>query len=138
MLHALGGAIAHGVEERLTFAFALFNVLPGAHGGLEDFDGGNAAFAVLAGKQTLGNDVAEGFGEASANGLLVGKRKYSDDALDGFRGVDSVKSGQNKVARFGSFQGDLDGFTIAHLADQDDFRRLAQGGAQRQRETRRV
>ena len=34
--------------------------------------------------------------------------------------------------------GDLDGFVVAHLADQNDFRRLAQGRAQGQSETRRV
>src|SRR5258708_5852329 len=43
MWHALGAAIAHRVQERLAFAFALFDVFPSAHCGLENFDGGNAA-----------------------------------------------------------------------------------------------
>jgi hypothetical protein len=35
---------------------------------------------------------------------------------------------------FGGFQGDFDGFAIAHFADENDFGRLTQGGAQRERE----
>src|SRR6266699_7160592 len=93
MLHTLGAAIAHGIEKGFALGLPFFNVFASAHSGLEDFDGGNAALGVLARKKALGNDVAEGLGKASANGLLVGQRKNSDDALDGFRGVDRVEGG---------------------------------------------
>src|SRR6185295_69553 len=49
MLHAVGVAIAHGVEQRFAFAFALFHVIASAHGGFQDLDGGDAALAILAG-----------------------------------------------------------------------------------------
>ena len=39
---------------------------------------------------------------------------------------------------FGSFERDFDRFSIAHLADENHFRRLAQGCAQSEREGRRV
>ena len=37
---------------------------------------------------------------------------------------------EHEVARLGRGQGEPDGFKIAHLADKDDVRVLAQGGAQ--------
>ena len=42
------------------------------------------------------------------------------------------------MAGFGGFEDDLDGFAVAHLADQNDFRRLPQGGAQGVSEAGRV
>ena len=45
---------------------------------------------------------------------------------------------EHQVAGLGRGQRDLDRLAIAHLADEDHLRRLAQRGAQRQREARRV
>src|SRR2546427_314247 len=42
MLHVFGAAIAHGVQQRLAFALALFHVFARAHGGLQDFHCGDA------------------------------------------------------------------------------------------------
>ena len=42
------------------------------------------------------------------------------------------------MAGLGGFQRDLNGFAVAHFAHQNHFGRLAQGGAQRQGEARRV
>ena len=72
VLHAVGVAVAHGVEQGLALAFALFDVVAGAHGGFQNLDGGDAALAVLPGQQALRNDVAERFAEARADRLLIG------------------------------------------------------------------
>ena len=42
------------------------------------------------------------------------------------------------MAGLGRRQRDLDGLAVAHLADQNHLRRLAQGRPQRKRERRRV
>ncbi len=73
----------------------------------------------------MGKDEAEGLREAVAHALLIFHREGANDALDGFGGVDGVERGENEVAGFGSFEGDFDGFAIAHFADEDDFGRLA-------------
>src|SRR5882762_7649477 len=70
VLHALGAAIAHGIEKRLAFGFTFFNVLPRAHRGLENFHGGDAALSVLLRKEALGNDAAKGFRETRADAVL--------------------------------------------------------------------
>ena len=114
------------------------DVFAGAHGGFENFNDCDAAGVVDLGNEALGDDEAERFGEAGADGLLIGERKDADDAFDGFGRVDGVKSGENQVAGFGGFESDFDGFFVAHFADQNDLGRLAQGGAQGERETWRV
>src|SRR6202011_5221096 len=85
-----------------------------------------------------GNDEAKCFSEAGANRVLVTDRKGTDDALDGFRGVDSVQRGEDEVAGFRGFESDFNGFAIAHFADQDDFGSLAKRGAKSERECGRV
>ena len=49
-----------------------------------------------------------------------------------------MQRGENQVARLGGFEGNFDGFLVAHFADENYFGRLAQGGAQSEREARRV
>ena len=53
-------------------------------------------------------------------------------------GVDGVQRGEHQVPRLRGRQRDLDRLAVAHLADEDHLRRLAQGRAQREREGRRV
>src|SRR5438445_11230261 len=90
VLHAFGAAVAHGIEKRLAFRFTLFHVIPRAHGGLENFHGGDAPLAVLTRKQALRSDAAKSFREARTDALLVGKRENTDDPFHGLRGVDGV------------------------------------------------
>ena len=49
-----------------------------------------------------------------------------------------MQRGIHQVARFGGFERDFDRLAVAHFADQNHFGRLAQGGAQSERETGRV
>ena len=125
-------------SRRFALVFALFDVFARAQRGFQDFEDGDASLAAGLGKQALRDDEAESLGEAIANGVLLGHGKRPDDALDGLGGVNGVQRGHDQVAGLGGFQRDLDGFAVAHLADQDDLGRLAQRGAQRQREGRRV
>src|SRR5882762_714851 len=138
VLHAIGVAIAHGIEEGLAVAFPFFHVVARAQRGLQYFDGGDAAFAVFLGKEALGNDEAKRFAEASAHRMLIGNRKNADDALNRFRGVNGVQRRENEMAGFRCFESNFDRFTVAHFAYQDDFRRLAQRGAKGERECWRV
>src|SRR2546427_1435378 len=45
-----------------------------------------------------------------------------------------MQRGHDQVTRLGSFEGDLDRFAVAHLANENDLRRLPEGGSQSQRE----
>jgi hypothetical protein len=49
-----------------------------------------------------------------------------------------VQGGENKVAGLSGFERDLSCFVVAHFADQNHFRRLAQSCAQRGRKIFRV
>src|SRR5258705_8210382 len=138
ILHAFGIAVTHGVEKRLAFALALFDIFAGAKSGLENFDDGESAVPVAPRKQTLRNDVTERLGEAIAHALLIFHREGADDALDGFGGVNGVERRKNQVAGFGRFEGDFDGFAIAHFADKDDFGSLTECAAKRSRKRRRI
>src|SRR4029077_8748698 len=138
VLHTFLGTIVHGIEQALAFHFTLFHIFASAHGGLQDFQSGYASFAVAARQQALRNDKPKSLGEAIANGLLIGKRKYAHDALDRLRSIDGVQRGKNQVAGFGRLHRDFDRFTIAHFAHQDNLGRLPQGRAQSQREGRRI
>ena len=77
-------------------------------------------------------------GQAHADGVLVAERENADDALDGFRRVDGVQRGVDQVAGFGGFERHFDRFAVAHFADENQFGRLAQSGAQGQREGGRI
>src|SRR6266852_2455702 len=138
MLHAFCAAVAHGVEERLAFALAFFDVLAGAHRGFQNLHGGDASLAILLGKEALRNNEAKGFRKAGADGMLIRHRENADDALDGFCRVNGVQRGHDKVARFRGFESDFNRLAVAHFAYENDFWRLAQRRAQGQRKSRRV
>ena len=135
VLHAFGVAVAHGIEQDLP-SVSPFSTYSRVR--MVDLRISMAAMRPLLsflGKQALRNDEAESFGEAGADGLLIGERENADDTLDGFGSVDGVQSGHDQVAGFGSFESDFNGFAIAHFADENYFGRLAQGGAQGESET---
>src|SRR5207248_7247344 len=63
---------------------------------------------------------------------------YRNDALNSFRGVQSMQSRENQMAGFSGQQRGGNGFQVAHFADQNHVRILTQRGAQRGRKIRRV
>src|SRR5579862_3903482 len=81
-------------------------------------------------REALADDVTERVGDAEAQLRLLGEFEETQYAVDRLAGVDGVKRAQDQVARLRGGQGDLHGLAIAHLADQDDLRRLAQRGAE--------
>ena len=94
-----------------------------------DFKGSDPATADLR-QQALRNDPAQRFRKADADLLLLFLVEHTDDAVDRLAGVDRVQRAQDEVAGFCGGQADFDGFAIAHFADENHLRRLAQGGAQ--------
>src|SRR6267143_4141186 len=138
MLHAFCAAVAHGVEERLAFALAFFDVFAGAHRGFQNLHGGDASLAILLGEEALRNNEAKGFRKAGADGMLIRHRENTDDALDGFCRIDGVQRGHDKVARFRRFESDFNRLAVAHFAYENDLWRLAKRRAQSQRKSRRI
>ena len=130
-------AVAHRIEQRLAFLLAHLDVLARAHGRLQHLDDGHAAAALLR-DQPLRDEVAERRRQPAAHRLLIRHLEGADDALDRLRGVDGVQRREHEVAGLGRGQRDFDRLAIAHFADQDHLRRLAQRGPERQRERRRV
>src|SRR5579862_2011468 len=129
-LHAvLGAAGGDGVVNEASLVGvddAIADVGRGDH----DFNGGDAALVVGAANEALRNDGFEGGGELQTNLFLFWRREDRDDALDGFRGIESVQGRENQVAGFGGEQSGGNGFQVAHFADQDDVGVLTKGGAQ--------
>jgi hypothetical protein len=97
-----------------------------------------ATLAVHARKQALADDALQVVGEPHPRRCLLLGRKNADQSADRLRRVGSVHRGEDHVARFGCFQGDVDGFRVAHLADQNDVGILSERGAQRLRKAARV
>ena len=65
-------------------------------------------------------------------------RERGDDARDGLGGIERVQGGEHEVSGLGRRQRRLDGLQIAHFADQDHVRVLAQRRLERLRERERV
>ena len=104
---------------------------------LEDFQDGHAS-AALPGHELLRNYVAQSLGQTAAQRGLLRRRKCRHDALQSLRRIGGVQAGKHQVASLGGFENHLHGFAVAHFAHQDHLGRLPQGGAQRQREVRRI
>src|SRR5467141_3181131 len=138
MLHAFCAAVAHGVEERLAFALAFFDVFAGAHRRFQNLHGGDASLAILLGEEALRNNEAKGFRKAGADGMLIRHGENTDDALDGFCRINGVQRGHDKVARFRGFESDFNRLAVAPFAYENEFWRLAQRRAQGQRKSRRI
>ena len=77
-------------------------------------------------------------GELQPHLLLLVGREDGDDAVDRLGGVERVQRAHHEVAGLGCRDRRFDGLEVAHLADQDDVRILAKGGAKRVREAVRI
>ena len=80
--------------------------------------------ALHAGQELLGNHRLQHHGELHAHLLLLLCRENIDKAVDGLGRAHGVQRGKEQMARFRSSQGGGDGLVIAHLAQEDDVRRL--------------
>ena len=78
------------------------------------------------GREPLADDVAQRVGETNAQLLFFAERKQAENTVDRLAGIDRVQRAQNKVTGFGGHERDFDRRAIAHFADENDLRRLAQ------------
>ena len=97
----------------------------------EDLAAGDAAVAVRGADEALGDDALQRAGDHRARLRLLVGREEVDDAVDRLRGVDRVQRREHEVAGLGGGQRRVDRLLVAHLADEDDVRVLAQDAAQR-------
>src|SRR5208283_4412550 len=129
-LHAvLADAGGDGVADHARLV-GVDDAIANVSGGDHDFDGGHTARAIGFAHQALADYGFQRAGELQANLFLFGRRKDGDDALNGFRRVESVQCGQHEVAGFGCENGGGDGFQVAHFADEDYIGVLTKCSAQ--------
>ena len=88
--------------------------------------------------EPLRDDAAQRAGEHRAHLLVVVRREEVEHAVDRLGGVDRVDRREHEVAGLGGRQRRLDRLLVAHLADQDHVRVLAQDAPQRALERHRV
>src|SRR5256712_580417 len=127
-LHAEGSAGFLDLVEGLPFALAHQNGFVGPDIVAEDVVDGDASSSHL-GQQPLADDPADRVGEPLADLLLLLRIEHPDDAVDGLAGVHRVHGAQHEVAGLGRFHAQLGRLAVAHLADEDDLRRLTERGA---------
>ena len=82
------------------------------------------------GREPLADHPAQRVGEPDANLLLFFRLEHTQNTVDGLARVDRVQRAQDQMAGFRRAQGDLHRLAVAHFADENHLRRLAQRGAQ--------
>src|SRR5512141_1498280 len=87
VLHTVGVAVHHRIQQAAPFFVPLLDVLPSTKGRFQHFMDGSSSRTVLAWHQALRNKVAESGGNTNSNCLLLRKREGSDDSFDSFRSV---------------------------------------------------
>ena len=90
------------------------------------------------GRRRLAEDPLEHERQLRAHLRLLARGEDVDDAVHRLDGAVRVERREGEVARLGDAERALDRLEVAHLADEDDVRVLAQDGAQRVRERVRV
>ena len=99
---------------------------------------GQPALPVGALQEALGHDGHEALGQLHADLGLGRGRIGIQDPVDGLFRVVGVERAEDQVAGLGRAQGRGDRLDVAHLADQDDVRVLAQGAAESLGEVTRI
>src|SRR3954452_22354880 len=86
----------------------------------------HATLAVSRWQQLLGGDTLKRDRQLHAHLVLLRRWEHVDDSVDGLGAVLRVQRGEHQVAGFSGRQRRRDRLEVAHLADQDDVRVLAQ------------
>ena len=124
-LHAvLGSAGGNGIADG-TRLFRHENTFANVGGINHDFHRGYAPFRIGALYQSLADDGAQHGRQLQSYLLLLGWREDGDNAVDGFHRIESVQSGEDHVAGFGSMQRRADRFQVTHFAHQNHIGVLA-------------
>ncbi len=108
-----------------------------APGHAQDLADGHAP-AIGAGHQALGDHALDRSRDHAARLLVLVGREEVEHAVDRLGRIDRVDRRQHEVAGLGSGQRRLHGLLVAHLADEDHVRVLAQDPSQGALEGRRV
>ena len=121
-----------GLHDRVDLLdLALADEVPDCVVGQQDLQCRHAAHAVRRRHQCLRDDALERARELDAHLLLLLGGKDVDDAVDRRRRALRVQRPEDEVARLGRGQRGRDRLEVAHLADEDHVRVLAQRCAQR-------
>ena len=81
-------------------------------------------------REALADDVTESISETLADEFFLGLLEETQDTVDALARVDGVQGAEHEVARLGGGHGDFNRLAVAHFADEDHLRRLAQRRAQ--------
>ena len=135
-LHAATGARLHDRVDLLDLR--LPDQVADGVVGHEDLQRRGAAAPVGSRDEVLRDDSLERRGELHAHLLLLLGGERVDDAVDRLRRALGVKRGEDEVARLGGGQRGPDRLEVAHLADEDHVRVLAERRAEALGERRRV
>ena len=127
-LHAVFLAHLHGAGNLMDLAFA--NKIPHRGGAGQDLQRRHSSAGFLL-EQSLRNHRFDGFGELGANLRLLSGRKNVDDTIDGLGRARSMQCAEDDMTGFRGSQSELNGFQVAHFADQNDIGIFTQRGAQR-------
>ncbi len=109
------------------FTLAVKDQILDPQAGAENLHGRDPS-AADARQQALTDDPADGIGKSIPDLRLFFLLKHTERAVDRLAGIDGMQRRQDEVSGFRCGQADFHGLPVAHLADQNDFRRLAQGG----------
>src|SRR5437660_7754881 len=127
-LHAEGNAGFLDLVEGLPLALARQDGFAGPDIVAEDVVDGDTPPAHL-GQQALADDPADRVRDALTDLPFLFLVEHAQDAVDGLAGIHRVHRAQDEVAGLGCLQGQLDRLAVAHLAHEDDIRRLTERGA---------
>ena len=139
MLHRLHAALRRGLHDRVDLLdLALADEVPDGVVREEDLEARDAAEPVGGRQEGLRDDALERVRELHAHLLLLRRREDVDDAVDRARRALRVQRREDEVAGLGGGERGRDRLEVAHLAEEDHVGVLAQRGAKRLAERRRV
>ena len=114
--HAVFSAGLDGGVDAVGFVFA--DEVGDGGGDHHHLVGGDDTFGFF-GHEGLGEHANEGSGELGSDLVLGVLWEDIDDTVDGGAGGVGMEGAEDDVTGFGSFNGGMDGFEIAHFTDED-------------------
>ena len=127
-MHSAAGGGLHDRVDLLDLALA--DQVPDGVVRQQDLERGDAALAVGGREQRLRDDALQRAGEHDPDLLLLLGREDVDDPVDRARRALRVQRAEHEVAGLGGGERGADRLEVAHLADEDHVRVLAERGAQ--------
>ncbi len=132
LLHRHHPARGGGLHDRVDLLdLPLADQVPGRVVREQDLERGDAALAVGGREQRLRDDSLQRAREHDPNLLLLLGREDVDDPVDRAGRALGVQRAEHEVAGLGGGQRGADRLEVAHLADEDHVRVLAERGAER-------